>query len=79
MAGDLPSPRETGLYYALAQVGLEMVAPIALGAYLDYRWGWLPWLTAVGAVVGFVGGFMHLFVLLRKVEKLKRERREGPR
>ena len=58
--------RTLGRYYALAQVGLEMVTPVAAGALLDYYFGWMPWCTVIGALVGFVGGMGHLIVLLNR-------------
>jgi F0F1-type ATP synthase assembly protein I len=45
---------------AMAQIGFEMAAPIGLGAWLDYGFGWSPWAVIVGAVVGLVGGIFHL-------------------
>jgi F0F1-type ATP synthase assembly protein I len=45
---------------------MEMVAPIGLGALLDYYLGWSPWLTIAGALLGFVGGMMHLLALLNQ-------------
>ncbi len=79
MPADLPSPREVAKYYALAQVGLEMVAPIALGAWLDSRYDLTPWGTVVGAVLGLVGGFTHLLVLLKRFEdKSSSQPRKGP-
>jgi hypothetical protein len=59
-------PGGAGWYFALAQVGLEMFVPIAVGAWLDASWGWSPWATATGAVVGFVGGLAHILQLLKK-------------
>jgi len=53
---------------ALAQVGMEMVAPVAIGLFIDYRWDSLPWGTAIGAAVGFIGGFAHIFALLNRFE-----------
>ena len=53
-------------YAALAQIGLEMVAPIALGAALDYWLGWMPWATVCGAVLGLVGGMAHLVAILNR-------------
>ena len=38
-----PSPEELGRYFALSQIGLEMVAPIGLGLALDYWLGSSPW------------------------------------
>ncbi len=49
----------------LGQVGAEMVAPIGIGFAIDWCFGILPWLTVVGAVVGFVGGICHLVYLNR--------------
>ena len=63
-----PGPRELAKYYSLAQVGLEMVAPIALGVWLDTRYDLMPWLTVTGAVVGLVGGVFHLLLLLKRFE-----------
>ena len=69
MAENLPNPRDLGRYFALAQVGLEMVAPIVLGLFLDSRLGWTPWGVVLGAVFGLVGGLWHLVVLLNRFEK----------
>jgi F0F1-type ATP synthase assembly protein I len=56
----------------MAQVGIEMVAPIGLGVALDYWLGWTPWATVAGAVFGFVGGLVHLVSMMNK------ENRNGP-
>ena len=53
-------------YAALAQIGLEMAAPIALGAALDYWLGWMPWATVCGALLGLVGGMAHLVTILNR-------------
>jgi F0F1-type ATP synthase assembly protein I len=56
--------REMGYYFALAQVGMEFVAPILLGVLLDRSvWNWAPWGLIGGAVLGFVGGLTHLIML----------------
>ena len=62
----MPDRRELGRYFALAQVGLEMVAPIVVGLLLDRWLGWMPWLTVLGAVVGFGGGMIHLLTILNE-------------
>jgi F0F1-type ATP synthase assembly protein I len=61
-----PDRRELGYYIALSQVGLEMVVPLIVGAFVDSCFGTGPWLTVAGAVVGFVGGMMHLVALANK-------------
>lgn len=66
---DLPEPdaerRRLGTYYALSQVGLEMVVPIALGWWLDDKLGSAPWLLVVGVILGFALGILHLLALTR--------------
>ena len=64
-----PTPREMGYYVALAQVGLEMALPAALGAYLDQWLGTSPWITAGLAIFGFVGGLAHLLAILKNKER----------
>jgi len=59
-------PKELGRYFALSQVGMEMVAPIGLGLALDYWLGSSPWCAVVGAVLGFVGGLAHLIVMVNR-------------
>jgi F0F1-type ATP synthase assembly protein I len=57
-------PNKTGVYFALAQVGTEMAAPVALGLILDLYAGTKPWGTIGGAVFGLVGGIAHLVSIL---------------
>lgn len=71
-------PQEMGHYLALAQGGMEMVAPMVLGVIIDRYTGWTPWLTVIGFILGFVGGFMHLMVLLQKHEARGHQRPERP-
>jgi len=69
------SPREIGYYMALAQVGLEMVAPIGVGIAIDYYFDSMPWATVSGAAVGFIGGMLHLILMVREHDK---EEGQGP-
>ena len=56
--------KEMGYYFTLAQVGMEMVAPLVAGALLDRSvWSLAPWGLIGGAVLGFVGGLTHLIML----------------
>jgi F0F1-type ATP synthase assembly protein I len=73
-----PDLKDIGYYYALAQVGLEMVTPLLIGVGLDYYFGTKPWITVTGTVLGFVGGFVHLVMMINRHEAEKRPRdRDG--
>jgi F0F1-type ATP synthase assembly protein I len=70
-----------GFYWALSQVGLEMVVPVGVGIALDRYFHWTPWGTVVGAVLGLVVGFVHLVVMLNRHEQDgagPSERRDAP-
>ncbi len=70
-----PDPRDLGFYYSLANVGMEMVIPTALGLVVDHYVGTMPWITIVLTVFGFVGGLVHLVVLLQM--KAKKDEESG--
>jgi F0F1-type ATP synthase assembly protein I len=57
---------ELSRYFTISQVGLEMVAPIALGLLLDHYLGWSPWGLVGGAALGLCGGVAHLVHLVGK-------------
>ena len=60
------SPRQLAYYFALSQVGFEMVAPIGLGYFLDWWLGIFPWMTIGGAILGLFGGLYHLVVMSKR-------------
>ncbi len=73
-----PDLKELGYYFALAQVGLEMVAPLGIGIALDAYFGWKPWATVIGAIFGFTGGLLHLILMVKQHDKSERtDRKEG--
>ncbi|MEA2631175.1 MAG: synthase protein [Chloroflexota bacterium] len=41
-------------------IGLEFALPPLLGAACDRWWKTSPWLTVIGAVLGFAVGMMHV-------------------
>jgi hypothetical protein len=65
------------LYFALSQVGLEMVAPLGVGLWLDLQFGLGPWATVAGAVLGFVGGTIHLIVIAQQIEREQSKRKKN--
>ncbi len=64
MAEDSTERSKLAQYAALSQVGLEMVAPIGIGAWVDHWRDWGPWCTIAGAILGLVGGVAHLIQIL---------------
>jgi hypothetical protein len=72
MPGGPVDPQGWGYYWALAQIGFEMVVPIGAGMLVEhYQPGWAPWATMTGAVLGFAGGLLHMMVLLKRYDKDK--------
>jgi len=71
-------PKEFGRWIALASVGLEMVVPIGLGYLLDRYAGCDPWGVIGGVVVGFVGGVLHLMILINLQERRDRQKAARP-
>lgn len=76
MVPNKPDPRDVGFYYALAQIGLEMVAPIVIGVLLDVYVGTMPWGIVVGAVLGLVAAFAHLISMLREHDRSASDRKK---
>lgn len=72
-----PDFKEMGYYVALAQVALEMVAPLVVGVALDYYLDWSPWGVVVGALLGFVGGLLHLILLVSRHNNPSPKKRQG--
>jgi F0F1-type ATP synthase assembly protein I len=73
--GRPPDAREMGIYFTLAQVGVEMVMPLIVGLVID-RWvGWGPWAMLGGTVLGFVGGIAHLVILSKQQDAGQRDKK----
>ena len=61
-----PNPKDLERYFTIAQVGLEMAAPVGAGIVLDHYLNWAPWGSIGGAVLGLIGGLTHLFALVNR-------------
>jgi F0F1-type ATP synthase assembly protein I len=68
MLPELPDRKEMGRYVALSQIGMEMVAPIVGGLLIDHYFDCKPWAMVAGAVLGLVGGLVHLVHLSNKMD-----------
>ncbi len=73
-----PTPRDMGYYFALAQVGIEMVLPTLLGYWIDSWVATTPWITIVAAVLGFAAGMIHLIMILRQKEREESSDKKPP-
>lgn len=63
----------------LTTVGLEMSLPALLGHWLDKKWGTTPWLTAIGGVLGFILGMIHLLRMAKEAEIKERNSKSKAR
>jgi F0F1-type ATP synthase assembly protein I len=68
MFPEMPDRKELGRYFALGQVGLEMVVPILVGLGVDHYLGSAPWGVIIGAALGLCGGLVHLVHQLNKMD-----------
>ncbi|WP_417377622.1 AtpZ/AtpI family protein [Gimesia sp.] len=60
----------------LTSVSLEMALPAFLGHWLDKKWDTSPWLTAVGALLGFATGMTHLLHMAKEAERKERKSKD---
>ena len=75
----MPPRRSRMAYYGeLSQVGFEMATPIAVGAVIDH-WRDVnsPIFSIVGAVIGLVGGLIHLVRLANREDQVEDDPPEG--
>ncbi len=76
MPENQPNRRELATYYALAQVGMEMVVPVGVGMLLDYYLDWTPWGVVVGAVLGLIVGITQLVTISNRMNQKGQDQRE---
>ncbi len=79
------SPTERSAWLGIASSGLDLVIVIAgglgLGWWLDRRYGWYPWATVIGAVLGMIGGLTNFLraalAQSRRAQAADRRRADG--
>jgi F0F1-type ATP synthase assembly protein I len=64
-------------YFSLAQVGVEMAAPVGIGWWVDQHLGWFPWLTALGAISGLVLGFANILMVVNRPDEPPTQTRDS--
>jgi F0F1-type ATP synthase assembly protein I len=47
----------------VTSIALEFALPPLLGSWADRAWGITPWLTVLGAVLGFAASLLHILRL----------------
>ncbi len=65
------SIRELAYYSSLGlSVSLSIFIGLAIGVYLDRRWGSSPWCTLIFLVLGILAGFRNIGLAIKKARKL---------
>lgn len=71
-----PERREPGGYQSMGvaySVPSALVAPVLVlvfvGAWADRRFGWSPWATLVGALLGFVCGMVNMVRMANRLNR----------
>ena len=63
--------KELAYYSSLGfQVSLSIVIGLALGVYLDRKFGTTPWLTLIGLLVGILAAYRNIGLAIKKSRKL---------
>jgi ATP synthase protein I len=64
------SLRELAYYSSLGlSVSLAIFIGLAVGVYLDRRFETSPWWTLIFLVLGIIGGFRNIALVIRKTRK----------
>jgi ATP synthase protein I len=50
-------------------VALSIFIGLAIGLYLDGRWGTAPWMTLSFIVLGILAGFRNIGLAIKKIRK----------
>ena len=62
--------RELAYYSSLGlSIALAIFIGLAVGIYLDRRFGTTPWCTLIFLVLGIIAGFRNIAIVIRKTRK----------
>ena len=62
--------RELAVYSSLGlSVALSIFIGLAVGIYLDRRFESTPWCTLIFLMLGIIGGFRNIAIVIRKIRK----------
>ena len=65
--------QKIGFYYSVAQVGLEMAVPPAIGLWIDSYFPGQHWGVIIGGILGLAIGIIHLIALTNRHQQRKNE------
>ena len=54
------------IYFGL-QLAADLVGPTVIGVLLDWQFGWLPWATVAGVLIGFFISTYHAVLMARRL------------
>ena len=69
MQPDQPPPAPNRWVVTYAQLTADLVGPVLLGLLLDWQFGWLPWGTVTGLILGLAISMYHLALLARRLDR----------
>ena len=62
------SSKPSANHYALAQCGIEMVAPMIPGIFIDNWLNTTPVFISILGIIGFIVGLRHMVMLAKKID-----------
>jgi len=74
--GPMGDPREKSPFLAFAvygaagvQLAASVVAGLFIGDYIDKKAGTGPWITVAGLALGFAGGLINMFRIVKTITR----------
>ncbi len=57
-------------------VAVWLTVGVLTGRWADRAWGWAPWGTLGGSLVGITGAAVNIYQIIRKMERREKQNRE---
>jgi hypothetical protein len=63
-------PPELGLLMGMGvSLAVWLTAGVLLGRWVDQNWGWAPWGTLTGSLVGITGASLNIYQIIRRLDR----------
>jgi F0F1-type ATP synthase assembly protein I len=73
-------PPELGLLMGMGvSLAVWLTAGVLLGRWVDGAWGWAPWGTLGGSLVGISGAAVNVYQMVRRLDRQSAVRRDDDR